>query len=217
MSRSGLWWTRHEKNLCVLPSIWKFNKKCEPWISWINHLRNDNIWGTFDQILIDGCTKDAYALLDPPSRPFLDQTPCENSGVLVGRVAKKALRYNTQKGSTNVIYQCNRRNIRMRENFVLERSQTFVRHKFLCSEGSVTYTSYMHDLRMLLKFILSAKSMKYSKLNRVRKFLQLQFFWELVVAILPRIHLILGCRCCRLYHPGFAHLSSHQLCAVTKP
>ena len=35
---------------------------------------------------------------------------------------------------------CNRRNVRTRKNFVLWRSRTFVRYKFLYCKGGVTYT-----------------------------------------------------------------------------
>ena len=35
--------------------------------------------------------------------------------------------------------------------------------------------AYAHDFRMLLNFVLSVKSTKYTKLNRVRKFLHFQY------------------------------------------
>ena len=45
------------------------------------------------------------------------------------------------------------------------RTATAMSHTLVC----------VHSFHMLLNFVLSAKSTKYTKLNRVRKFLQLQY------------------------------------------
>ena len=36
---------------------------------------------------------------------------------------------------------------------------------------------YVYGFRMLLNFVLSAKSTKYTKLNRIRKFVPLQYYF----------------------------------------
>ena len=65
--------------------------------------------------------------------------------------------------------------------FVLWRSRTFIRYWFFVQRGlchiQITYTCVRaYSFRMLLSCVLSAKSTKYVKLNRVRKFLRLLYF-----------------------------------------
>ena len=53
--------------------------------------------------------------------------------------------------------------------------QSYARHFRTVTVVSDTH-AYVYGFRMLLNFVLYAKSTKYTKLNRVRKFVRLQYF-----------------------------------------
>ena len=72
---------------------------------------------------------------------------------------------------------CNRRNFHTRKNSYSSICQLSYARNFLIATVVSDTLVYVYGFRMLLNFVLSAKSTKYTKLNRVRKFVRLQFFF----------------------------------------